>query len=188
MLTLCDNGFWSILLPSLPLHNLASRHPGLTSAIASMAAEAASVAFDRHHGSPQTLLIVGPRGELRVDLTWAPVDNRMKRAWNNSVSRTENGAVAVAIAAIELALGLVVVLRAETGSGVDYYLAEADRGIGNPDEWLRLEISGTDEGDGQTLGRRLKEKCRQARQGRSDLPAIACVVGFRQLETRHVYV
>ncbi len=110
MLELRDNGVWSILLPSLALLNLASRHPGLTSAIAFMAAEAASVALDKHHISPQILLIVGPHGELRVDLTWGPVDDRMKRAWNNSLSRTENGAVAVAIAAIELTLGLVVVL------------------------------------------------------------------------------
>lgn len=175
-------------MPSLPFHDLASRHPGLTPPIASMTAEAAGVALDRHYESPQSLLIAGPAGRVQAEVSWGPIDERMRRAWNNGVSRTENGAVAIAIAAIELALGLVVVLRAETGSGADYYLAQMGDELGEPEDWLRLEISGTDEGDEKVLAYRLAEKCRQARAGRSNLPAIACVVGFQQLEARHVHV
>jgi hypothetical protein len=153
-----------------------------------MTAEAAGVALDRHYESPQSLLIAGPAGRVQAEVSWGPIDERMRRAWNNGVSRTENGAVAIAIAAIELALGLVVVLRAETGSGADYYLAQMGDELGEPEDWLRLEISGTDEGDEKVLAYRLAEKYRQARAGRSNLPAIACVVGFRQLEARHVHV
>jgi hypothetical protein len=43
----------------------------------------------------------------------------------------------------------------------------------------RLEISGVDNGDELSIRQRLNQKIRQALDGKSDLPAIATVVGFR---------
>jgi hypothetical protein len=43
-------------------------------------------------------------------------------------------------------------------------------------------VSGTNVGSSAEVNRRLREKIAQAEKGRSNLPAIAAVVGFKVLE------
>jgi hypothetical protein len=44
---------------------------------------------------------------------------------------------------------------------------------------FRLEVSGVDKGAESLVASRLLEKITQARNGQSNLPALAAVVGFR---------
>ena len=68
--------------------------------------------------------------------------------------------------------------RAETGTGADYYIAPAGRGVDDLEDCLRLEVSGVDHGDEKEVLKRLSAKVRQARAGSSSLPAVAGVFGF----------
>jgi len=83
------------------------------------------------------------------------------------------------IAGVEELRELFAVHRAETGTGVDYYVAPAGAGIGDLEDCLRLEISGVDAGNRRDVTTRLLQKIRQAREGKSSLPALAGVFGFR---------
>lgn len=90
---------------------------------------------------------------------------------------TRDGAYSLALAAVEAEAGWVALGRAETRTGADYYVGFTDA----PDyeDAYRLEVSGIDEGDAPQIEYRLTQKLKQAREGQSDLPALACVVGFR---------
>lgn len=44
---------------------------------------------------------------------------------------------------------------------------------------MRLEVSGVDQGPESAVERRLRVKLAQAAAGRSNLPAVAGIVGFR---------
>ena len=68
--------------------------------------------------------------------------------------------------------------RAETLTGADYYIRHGDESADDLEDCFRLEVSGTDS-DSYEVRRRLRVKVRQALQGKSNLPAIAAVVGFR---------
>jgi hypothetical protein len=74
--------------------------------------------------------------------------------------------------------GLVAVRRAETGSGADYYIAAPGTQADDLEDCVRLEVSGVDRGGTAIVTRRLREKLDQAAAGKSNLPAIAGVVGF----------
>src|SRR4051812_9126149 len=102
-------------------------------------------------------------------------------AWANADDATQNGAYAVALAALEAEPGLVAVSRAETLTGADYYLGESGNPSGEDDleRAFRLEVSGVDKGTRGVMHQRLKQKVDQARRGHSSLPAYACVVGFQ---------
>lgn len=94
---------------------------------------------------------------------------------------TEMGAYALALAAMEHTRGLVAVSRAETRTGADYYLDVPDAEVVDLETSVRLEVSGTDTGDEKVVSARLAQKLKQATAGASNLPAIACVVGFAAL-------
>ena len=160
---------------------MAQRHVGLTVALADALLEAAAVCLEQHHRSP-TAFDVARRGRIAKALTataqWSPPSPRTKDAWANRNNATECGACACVLAAVELTDGLVAVRRADTGSGADYYVAPAHRGD-DLENWQRLEISGVSAGDLRTVERRLRVKQTQASAGKSDLPALAGVIGFK---------
>lgn len=162
--------------------DLWDRHIGVTEGIAKSYAEAACVCLDRHHTSPQALHIHEAKGAHRVAAEWTAPDGRTKRAWANTTDATEAGAYALALAAVESTRGLVAVRRAETLTGADYYLASATQTLDSLEAAFRLEVSGMSEGDESRMGQRLRQKIRQAASGRSNLPAIALVVGFEALK------
>ena len=154
------------------------RHPGLTQAIAEHQTEAARVCLDRHHKPPTTFLIEDRNQVVESVANWIPTDEPTRRAWGNERYTTEHGAYARALAAVELACGLVSVIRAETGSGVDFYIAPPDTSVDDLENHIRFEVSGVGRGGTAAVAKRFTDKLKQARKGKSNLPAIAGVVGF----------
>jgi hypothetical protein len=165
--------------PVLPLKNMADRHPGLTPAIAENYLEAARVCLDRHHESPQLFTLNDEDNENTVQVEWQLTDGKCQAAWANHDDATRDGAYNCALAATELAKGLVAVRRAETRTGADYYIAPLDESFEDLENWFRLEVSGIDAGMTSDLKKRLRQKVKQAQNGRSNLPALAAVVGFK---------
>jgi hypothetical protein len=162
--------------------NLSERHFGVTRAIASAYAEAATVCLGRHHRSPQQVLLQDGTGERQSIAEWSAPDRRALDGWANKDDATEYGAYGLALAAVELTRGVVAVRRAETRTGVDYYLGSSQVPADDLEASLRLEVSGTDEGDDTAIQSRLRRKLEQAASGASNLPAIATVVGFAALK------
>lgn len=165
--------------PTLPIHDLEQRHVGLTKAIADSYTEAATVCLDRHHRSPISFELARDRSRLAAIVEWVSPDARTRRAWMNETDATEAGAYACVLAAVELVDDFVAVCRAETLTGVDYYVASKDNPPDDLESCLRLEVSGSDLGSEGRIRQRLREKLRQAEVGHSNLPALAGVVGFR---------
>jgi hypothetical protein len=165
----------------LVVEDLASRHPGVTKAIGDSYAEAAAVCLSRHHAPPASMIV--DRGDAFVPCAayWSPPDHRVSQAWANEIDATELGAYAVSLATVEVSEGLVAVRRAETLTGADYYIAPVGADPEDLERWLRLEVSGTDKGDRREIKVRLHRKVTQASKGASNLPALAAVVGFREL-------
>lgn len=164
----------------LPFHALAERHTGLTLPIGDSFTEAARVCLDRHHVSPIEISI-DLSGELRECLArWEVTDSRTRSAWANEKVATEFGAYALALAAVELTQGMVAVRRADTPTGADYYIARPEAANSEDmEDWLCLEVSGIDNGDVAVVKQRLRQKVEQAIKGKSNLPALAAVIGFR---------
>jgi hypothetical protein len=166
-----------VTLPSLPLVNMADRHPGLTSALAESYLEAARVCLDRHHIPPQEFSIENNKAESLALVDWMPTDERCRLAWANESDAARDGAYACALAATELQMGFCAVMRAETLTGADYYIAPVGTKPKDLEDCLRLEVSGTNL-DNYEVRRRLRTKVSQAEHGSSSLPAVAAVVGF----------
>lgn len=165
--------------PSLPIHDMHERHPGLTEATASSNSEALRVCLDRHHQSPTDFDIINDGQTLSAEADWRPTDSQTRRAWANEIVATEAGAYACILAAFELTEGLLAVERADTGTGADYYLASAEDSE-DLESALRVEVSGLNAGSPTEIRSRLKQKVDQAAAGASALPALAGVVGFRE--------
>ena len=165
--------------PTLPIHDMERRHAGLTKAIADSYTEAASVCLDRHHEPPADFDVETHSSRTTAIVEWSPPGARTRGAWANATDATEAGACACALAAIELTDGLVAVHRAETLTGADYYVARPGDSLHDLEHCQRLEVSGVDRGLRDVVERRLRAKMDQAAAGRSNLPARACVVGFR---------
>ena len=163
----------------LPIQEMADRHRGLTEAIADFLVEGARVCLDRHHESPVDFTIDKSGRQTRAVAEWEHTDERTRDAWRNEIDTTEAGACACTLAAVELAVGLVAVHRAETRTGADYYVAPAGATIEDLEDCIRLEVSGVDRGNLRSVYRRLIEKINQVRSGASNLPAMAGVTGFR---------
>ncbi len=157
------------------LYKLFERHIGFYEPLCVAYADAASVCLDRHHSSPADFDIDAD-GTLRSrQLSWIVPSSLVKKSWNNSDDAIRDGAYSVALASIESELGYVALLRAERKTGADYYVGLPGS---DPEDSYRLEVSGT-EIEGSETERRLRAKLKQAKEGKSDLPAFACVIGFR---------
>lgn len=167
-------------LPSL--YNLSDRHPGVTKSIGDSYAEAASVCLNRHHASPINFDIFCNLEKLRGSIDWTKPDDRTKRAWANDIDTTESGAYGISLVAVEEEKGLVAIARAETLTGADYYIAHPNSPIDDLENLIRLEVSGIDHGNETEIKRRLLIKKRQTLAGNSNKPAIAAVVGFKELK------
>jgi hypothetical protein len=109
-------------------------------------------------------------------------DDRVRNAHANVIDATETGAYAVSLAAVEAVNGLVAVRRAETLTGSDWYVAPPETDTNDLEDCIRLEVSGISVGTSGDVARRLREKVAQAARGKSNLPAMAAVVGFQVRE------
>ena len=162
----------------LSITNLEQRHPRLTLAIAATYLEAAAVCLSRHHESPVLFELLDDSDEHLIEIIWNSPDLQTRLAWANETDAIEAGAYGCAIAALELSRGLYAVRRAETLTGADHYVAPVGCGIDDIQDCYRLEISGTQLAKIE-VEKRLRTKLKQVKQGKSNLPAIAAVVGFR---------
>lgn len=169
-------------MKELQLHDLSQRHRGVSLGIGTSYAEAACVCLDRHHAPSVDFKITDAGAASTGRASWSPADDSLKAAWNNDIDATEAGACALALAAIEHCRGMFAVRRAETRTGADYYLDAPSAEIVDLETSKRLEISGVDKGSASAVRTRLKQKLDQARTGASNVPAIACVVGFAALQ------
>ena len=166
-------------IPELPIHDMEARHIGLTRAIASSHSEAAMVCLDRHHVPPAHFKVHKSDQSKEVIVRWTPTDKRTRGAWANENDATRDGAYACVLAAVELLCGLTAIRRSETETGADYYIAEPNAVADDLESYIRLEVSGVDRGNASRVASRLRQKLDQARSGKSDLPAMAGVVGYR---------
>jgi len=163
----------------LVIKDLDTRHYAIIKSIGDYFYDAASVCLNRHHKSPTVISIENDNSISKAEITWGKVDQRMLDAFADENEATEMGACACSIAAIELELGLFVLRRANKPFGCDYYIGPAGTTADDLEDLYRLEISGMNAGTSKDLTKRLKTKIRQTIKGRSNLPAIACVVGFQ---------
>ena len=164
---------------NLPFHGMETRHVGLTKAIADSYTEAARVCLDRHHEPPSDFSLHKGDRRLAAIAQWGLTDERTRRAWSNETDATEDGAYALALAAVDLMDDMVAVYRAETRTGADYYISPKNTTSDHLEDCLRFEVSGVDRGSEGVVKQRLREKLKQAAKGNSNLPAVAGVVGFK---------
>jgi len=164
--------------PELPIREMDKRHPGLTPSLAGCYEEAARVSLSLNHSPPQEFSLSLDQSQSVAEVRWTPPDERCNKAWANRDDATRDGAYACALAATELISGLYAVRRAETLTGADYYIAPNAPEPEDLESCIRLEVSGTHLDDRHVL-QRLKDKVEQAKGGKSSLPAIAAVVGFK---------
>jgi hypothetical protein len=166
----------------LSFEDLSARHPGVSQGLSSSYAEAVRVCLDKHHTSSAEFQLKDNGRVERASAEWKRADSRTKRAWANDDDATRDGAYGLALAAVEIMRGLVAVRRAETRTGADYYLGAPGAMLDDLEASIRLEVSGTDDGGESVINGRLREKLEQASRGRSNLPAMASVVGLRVLQ------
>lgn len=165
----------------LKLDLLHERHIGLTASLGNTFTEAASVCLNRHHVSPVEVVVYCSTGASTQMIEFEKPDARTLNAWANDIDTTENGAYGMCLAAVEAEEGLVAVRRAETLTGADWYVAPVGTDPVDLEDCFRLEVSGMDAGGRSRVDARLKKKVDQTRRGASNLPAIASVVGFKEL-------
>ncbi len=165
----------------LRLDLLHERHSGLTKSLGGTFTEAASVCLNRHHVSPVKMSVSCSTGSNTRLVEFDKPDVRTLNAWANDIDTTEDGAYCVCLAAVEIEEGLVAVRRAETLSGADWYVAPIGSDPEDLENCFRLEVSGIDAGGKSIVAARLRQKVDQTRRGASNLPAIASVVGFKEL-------
>lgn len=139
--------------------------------------EVASVALDDCHGQAPVDGVWYEVGAEPVEhpfrLNWAPATEQMRASHANETDCTEDGAYALAIAAME-AQGFRIQIRAKHRSGADYLMVPAGA---SEEDFLKLEVSGIRRG-GDWMGR-LRIKTTQVRKG-LELPGRAVVVHFEQ--------
>lgn len=170
----------NITKSKLELQSLHERHIGLTEALSQAYYEAASVCLNRHHNSPIGMKVIdSDEVSEEVIIEFETPQERTLRAWANEIDTTELGAYGISLAVIEFEEELVAVQRAETLTGADWYVAPIGSDPDDLEKSFRLEVSGVDCGDISKIQSRLRQKVSQTLRGKSNLPAIASVVGFK---------
>ena len=165
--------------PIVDIDELAEAQPRLDSQLMTTFGQAASVCLDRHHVLPILLTVVEDEYRNEAELKWNPSTDAAKSSWGQQNDTVEWGAVGVTLAFLGTARGLIATRRAQRGSGADYYVAPPDGAVEDLEGVVRLEISGVDRDERTEIERRLKRKVQQLRDGETNSPGIAVVVGFR---------
>lgn len=166
----------------LDLDMLAERCVRLAPSKVRALVEAAAVMLDKFHRSPAPGMLyvvdwesMKATAEHHVHLCWTPPNEQSRDTHANELDATEEGAYAVAFAAV-MSRGYRIVRRAHHGSGADFILARE----GEPDnDYHKLEVSGVARGNIDELAQRLVVKMEQVSGGDMDRPGLAVVVGFK---------
>lgn len=164
----------------MSINSLHERHIGLTPALSGTYSEAAAVCLNRHHASPVELQVAASDVIAKHLVEFPTPDRRTLNAWANEIDTTESGAYGVCLAAVEVTENLIAVRRAETLTGADWYVAPVGTTPEDLETCFRLEVSGVDAGSKAVVDARLRQKIEQTKNGKSNVPAIASVVGFKE--------
>jgi hypothetical protein len=138
-------------------------------------ADAAALCFADAHEPPADLEIHHDEDLCVREVSWRDSTAEAWASWANRDDATRDGAYCVSLAVVEAELGFVGLERADRRTGADFYIGPSGSDL---EEAYRLEVSGVRSGDKRDVNSRLREKVEQARRGRSNHPAFACVVGF----------
>lgn len=165
---------------------LPANHPGVTEALAFAMCASACVCLHRHHRTGTRPFQVKVDGsESMQSITWSQPTTRERNANRNTDDASRDGGYALTLLCLEHTCDLVAIGRAEKGTGADWYVAPPGHGVdplGEPDlddpTVRRLEVGGHD--DRPSLPYELKLKVQQLARGRSSIPGIAGVVGFKK--------
>jgi len=163
---------------ALPIHDMASRHPGLTEFTAGNWLEGARVSLDRHHEPPATFTLTRDEAHSPVRVSWTPADEATRAAWANQLDASEAGAYSCALAAVELETGMVAIFRAPHESGADYFVAPPGAPLDDSSQWVRVEIAGRSTASPAALARLIADKLEQLGNASRTTPGLACVIGF----------
>lgn len=141
-------------------------------------AQAAEVCFELKHTSPVRLTVVldGAVNSDPFEVHWKELSASQRRSHRNVLNAIEHGAYGVALAIMRRLLDLRGYSRADHGSGADYYVIPA--GEDDLENAIRLEVRGTDTAEMYEVNRGVHDKVQQLKRGKSNLPGMACVVGF----------
>ncbi|MCX6366745.1 MAG: hypothetical protein NTX57_08550 [Armatimonadetes bacterium] len=157
--------------------------PALTPASGERLAEAASHCLDEQGHELRVVLAVAGNHTESFVLERLPVDEVIRRTYNDPEEATEEGACAIAILLARELTGWSVVRRARRGTGFDYYLG-SDQAL---DFQARLEVSGIRQGTQAQIEARVRQKRAQTTQSDSTLghlSAYVIVVEFSRPEAR----
>lgn len=167
----------------LEINGTALQNHQITQPVADAMCEAASVCLQEHHNPPHPFVVHVNDKLHKADLVWTIPTSIVKSSHSYINDAVKDGAYAVSLRCAERYLGLITTGQAEAGSGADWYLVPKGTHIvsdGFPDldstESYRFEVSGTSE---STVNYRAKQKEQQIRLGKSAIPGIISIVGFK---------
>lgn len=160
------------------LSELLDESTGLSHGAGSNAAEAAAVCLEENgHRGPICLKIIGKTpSEFSID--WTPVTRSVRDSHNDLQDATKDGAVGIAAICAGRLYGRMIVKQSRKKSGFDYYLAP--RGAFLFQETMGYEISGILQNDDIEIGKRVRQKLRQVKNGNSTIDSHIFVVEFSQ--------
>lgn len=167
-------------MPSVTLDKnwLKNGLPGVTSAIAQSAAEAAAVCWEQGGLSNSLDLSVSGFFQSTLRVSRLTCTAQMRNAYSDFREAVEFGAYAVAITIILEFTQYTIIKRSWTGTGFDWWLGDKDDRYFR--ESARLEISGILRGDEVAVTRRVKQKLDRLSKYNSPLPAYVVVAEFSQ--------
>lgn len=163
-------------IPGLDLTTLAHAVPALTMHLGTVLAEAAAVCLESNEHPQGVPLSVRGESSERFGLTWRPMTDTMRRAYNNE-DGTEIGACGVAILLVREISGMAVIERSAKGTGFDYWLGDTQE---MPFQRKgRLEVSGIMRGVDKDVKARVRLKREQTkRSDATQLDAWIVIVEF----------
>lgn len=169
----------------LDLNDLSKGLPGITSVRGADLAQAGAVCLEEHGHAHGTTLSVRGGCEATFAAKWPPVDEQVRRCWNDTQEATEQGASAVALLLIVQLTEYTVVERSKKGTGFDYWLGLPDDENDLPfQNRARLEVSGILSGTSSVIASRVKQKLNQVSVTDGTWPAFVVVVEFSSPESR----
>ena len=171
----------------LDLNELATGDiPAITPTLGAMLAEAAGVCLESQgHTSGNVVLSVSGIVDKAYRLIWRATTPQALRAYGDDIEATKHGAEGIAVLIADRELENTVIEASRQGTGIDYWLGDADDKTFQRKE--RLEVSGIRHGNERDVNARVNEKLRQtAPSDNLGLTAYVIVVEFSQPTAKFV--
>ena len=156
--------------------------PGLSAGHGAFMAEAAAACLEDRGHKPGVHMRAEGCFDGRMDVTWEPVTEIVRRNHGDLQEATEEGACGIALLVLFEMGGFTVAQRSYKGTGFDYWLGR----MGAPlfQKKARLEVSGILSGDQSEIQRRTRQKHAQVARGKGGREAYVAVVEFGGPVTR----